>query len=657
MMENEFILSIDINLQSLSMLSLAKALWAARDVKESIRDHFRSMNAMNHSLHRYKDWYPIVKKVILKLQFFKLPYATLKKLQDLIVFMGENLYDWNEFVTFELGLTLPYIEETYWAPYGTIDDLKILKLSWLKLGAIQPVNTSPNPYFNANENLIYVLASINADEEFLHDSLPEMTNEMRRIYPDVEMDDYKDKIYTFISLWLYFNFCDRMPANMPHNMAVDIIMRMNRPMFMQSRRINFFSSDYIIPIEYMLKLCVEKSLVKAAKYFFNKLNRRLQQGFLTECLSTVTRHFSPFDTNKRLNHGSRKLCELMNFFVTKMNKEQILKFSDQHQLSMIKANLNYYWLYPEMIWPFLNLDCSSNQIDSNIHFRPYRLSDKNDFFFEVIISKIREDHEADCPTKKPVLKDLLFEAWDSIPNYCKDKIFKEVKPFRGKDISTIFEIFDFEFMTSLFSDTNLGDLREYLIMGAVEKCKKLIKEQEYFLVIEFIRDVLPSKERDTFYTKIGLLENLIIKDKFETADLFISILSRCIEDKTRAEIKKSVDHNKICNEFVLNYKLELAEKYLQWQFDEIERKRFRSSLQSHNRFIKKVIFDIWKNSDLDKDTKIKRCFNTLMFYFESEEMVNKYRKERKFDLFEDDNLRDSLLTQKPKFERYFRKIV
>lgn len=596
-------LTIDLNLQRVAMISIATSLWEASHVKQEIKDFFK--NTKYEPAPRYQGWYIIARKVLQNLDSLALSKIISRDLEKIIVAIGEKIYDWTEYVMLKLSLPFSFAEKIYWTCYGTIDELKIFQLFWSKVDF--PSSTT-HSYFKVNT--VYVLASANADENFLNDSIDDMTQQMKEIYPMVDVNNYKDKIYTFMSLWLHF----------------DVTRCSSHPF----RNVHFASSGHIIPPEIMLKLCAKQGFIYAVKYYYNKLSENLKCKII-EDLAVDCIHHSIFllkDNNVNCNHDLVKSAQILIFLINQMEEEQRRSFLSHYITQLVRIFLP--------IWPFQELI----KLLFNINW-----FERPDVKFEKLIgnnlSCIKHSYAADCPVKKVIYSDILYRVWEKIPKIEKIWLFTRTTSV----INKIYEIFDIPFIKFVTSDPDVKSCRDLVIAGASKKCRKLVVEGQFDLIDQFMTNVLAENERESFVERLNFLEDLIMRDKFDVADQLLDWLSDRDGRKSRAQIKNEIDGIKICHELAEQGQCNLAEKFTKWQFEtEDERKHFKTLLKS-DETISRTIYRIWNDQSKKKNLKLvaQRCTDYLMFYFESEEEVVRFKKE-KLNLLENEHFVEFLFT-------------
>lgn len=618
-MEGELSLQINVNLQKLAMISVAKSLWQTAAIIEKIK------NSCDNPARgpNYRIYYTIAQKVIENKNSLTLPEVTSKNLDEAIIFVGENLFRWIDYVKDTLGLPFSYAEKIFWTSTGDIDDKKIYQLSWLRMGFL---NLSNHSYFIGNDNSIYILASIYTDARFLLDAIPEMTYEMRRLYPDVNIDNYRDKIYTFITLWLYFNFKDKVRG---------------------MDDISFSRSDYIIHPKQMLYLCVDQGLLTAAEYYFNKMNVNERHENVVNFakmlrLQNYRRTMGACSNWLYLevwSFSSKKSSEILIFLVKNMEDEQRHTFITKYFPYVVKAQL-HKWLFPELIMSFFNFEWSNvEEGEFNIDYTAYAE------LLTFILEYIETDINFGCPIKKPIYNFLLYKVWEKIPSNLKPQVITFAKNARPSFFDAMFKIFDLAFIKFMLTDPNIGEVGvKSIIKVSASECKVLIRHKKYFKVAQFITDVLSQEKWSHFLKKINLLEKLIEEDKFDVAEQILDMLANNHESKSRAELKSEIDGASICHKLIDEREFDLANKYIKWQFEsEEELRSFKMGLKSDTEVICGIVHRIYMNKGLSETMIRERCFKCLMFYCESEEEVNMFRRDNNLDLLNDNNMRNLIL--------------
>ena len=117
---------LELRLTKLTMVSLAKSVWNNTKIKNRISDSVRKDSVTRWN----EDVMPDVLRYSISITK-ELPKKLRTELEEVIVFIGEEICSWIKVLTETLRLDFIFAETIYLTPFGAIDEWQIMEKYWL----------------------------------------------------------------------------------------------------------------------------------------------------------------------------------------------------------------------------------------------------------------------------------------------------------------------------------------------------------------------------------------------------------------------------------------------------------------------------------------------------------------------------------------------
>ncbi|XP_034933996.1 uncharacterized protein [Chelonus insularis] len=492
------------NLQQKATLSVAISLLKKNEVKRKIRQ-LANLDGRLTKAGVERKWRQII-NLVKELNQHVLPPTLENELMYFVRKLGEKLYNWyvlieieNQF-PFKIEEVKDYLDEIYWTPYGTIDEVKIFE-SYL----------SNNP--NRFPKIMYCIACYYALEEHIDDLWEQMSEDSKK--------QCDEDIFTNVDrhIWVYWRHW--RDGNLPLlKFYFDTFYMLKEPLTYE------YDFSYRIdhsPEENMLWMSVHEGDHIAAKYFWGKINERERNACIIDCTRMAMMCYDDYEIeNKKIkNHKKERYAEICLFLINQMNKDQ-KEFLFNQELSLenvddfdimnedvkskILVMLLFVWPWQELFIPVLN------------DMLPYVKTNSLTLSIMLFESsrKMSHEHKKGCNIKNTTYSSILQTVWSHLLVTTKRKmIYSGISGL----VNELLAVQDLESINLIFNDPTIPDLRNQLIESGKRGYMRLISNNQYAFLNQFIERVLISdKEKDDFKKKVIEWKGIIEGEQLDVAE-------------------------------------------------------------------------------------------------------------------------------------------
>lgn len=277
----------EMTLYTLSLIRVSVNFWELPEIKENIKDFFSD----NNNERNFNSWQKIVKEVFNIIDNFDgLVMTIVPDLKEAVQKTGIDLYRRLSELDPELSF-FSVEQKKLWMPLGFHHEKRVWKWFW------------ENFAFYLEDKQRFRLACMSAEEEYIEKHQSNMIEDLKTLLYEtyynnidvliriiLEFNDYPDKVYRIISIYLsyyitvYFN--KRSIRNKSSRLDALIILHrkklselvheMNKLYDDQEAIVETLtrvvSHGSVALPDLMVKLCVISNLPLAVKYYYEKLN-------------------------------------------------------------------------------------------------------------------------------------------------------------------------------------------------------------------------------------------------------------------------------------------------------------------------------------------------------------------------------------------------
>lgn len=610
---------VELNLEYITLLSIAVSIWERQDVKKKAKHYFYKISKKKNG----NEWREIIKHVINLVDSKPLPQVSYCKLVYLIRDIGLKLYDFFNYIrNSKLFDSTPrkqlydfYFKKIYWTPYGTIDEIRIFKESWMCTPEIKI-------------HVLYNVACALCLEEYVEDL-------WARIPDKVKAQRY-NKIYKSRSchscILAYWECC----RNKKQINLTELLNRQNRnPDDLSSLEVNLFT------------ISAKKGYKYAAKYFYNKMtDEEKSWRFFEGAIETVRE----FGTSKTSEYYKKDLFVDLLVFLFDHN----VRVSDYNRESDIsKVVTDFFEVFSDSdddCETFLSMFIVSspwqhllNQIfeivEDDLNDETYlKLLDK-------LISEINRASKWSLPINNCIYQQKFREIWLLSPAKFKKAVFNSVA-------ESLYLAGDFSNMKMVINDPETFEETENLMIFFRKAFAYLVETNKYEEAVRLIQDLLPEKYPKNTRENIGILYELIFQGNFNLVDEKLD--SMYSSDEERMSIKIKLDHKAITYYFLVKCDYDLADEFLLWRYNgSIEKVlSFKNQFQ-FDQFPCNHIYDIWTQPMENIEIAMNRSKNLLNWFLKSEEEIMLFKVNTFLNPMKEDKFIETFFTNKFVDRNYF----
>lgn len=310
-----------LNLQQMSMLSIAKSMWKQEDIKDKIRLFFQNDYSFNKRQNNWK-WGTLTTEVISQFDLLYkekyLPPGFRNKLEStyIVRLIGFKIFNWTKYITKELKYNIAYAEQICWTADSSIDKLAIFN-SWV------------NNVERLDVNTLYLFACRYCLEESIKDLWQQIQKQGAE----------QNKIEAFSAQNIHIDYQDPLIGYW--------ICRMNKNMTMLTKYEHYDKNQSIV--ENMFKFSVSNGYELATKYFFNQLTEEEKQRNLQKYAQVVVEKSYFFKARE-------EYIDVFIFLISEMREEEVTDLKSTINKESIRIFQNFISLNRyDLIEKFTNL--------------------------------------------------------------------------------------------------------------------------------------------------------------------------------------------------------------------------------------------------------------------------------------------------------------
>lgn len=594
-------LHFDINLQRMSMVASALALWERKDVKLKVKEFFY----MKGGLNTKNKWLNLVKEVLKELKRGFLPSILYCQLLYVIRDIGLKIYGWFRFMkksrmfryTHRKQIFDIYTKNLVWTHYGTIDEVKTLR-SWMN-----------------DKNVDYSKAFSMA----CRCCLPEDVKVLWNLIPEhVKSSRYKDTCSRYgthiIAYWCSYQ----------NEFQDDLIAKL---IDQDQGYLNLYDEAGSLD-ENMLTLSARKIYNLAVQHFWNKISIEEKERNICNCLKKLLQ-ISYITFGDYHIYRMEQCAEMLIFFLNQLtgeNKEQFFQSLEYRVLdtsSHVRSNeaidtifktLTFMWPWQELLIPVAE------------HLKIFLTIHEYENIFNELCRKMNSEYEFGLPVKNSTYQRIIFGLWQIIPSNFKLKISISI-------VEELFEVWDVSNIKMIINDDEVAPERLNLLTKGYEKFVSLVRSSNNEMIDQFIKEiVIPNKWDRIIHNNVKTLYDLIMNGEFVLNDKFLEWASNH---------KEKLNIDVLCYYFIVKNQFHEADKLLLWKFNDREKiKNFKNRL--FNPDIERVrtwytenfscdhVYKLWSVRKEDVNKAITESSNYLSWLFESEDEVVAFKNEKFF---------------------------
>lgn len=570
-------LRFQTNLRNFSSVAIATTLWEHHQIKKEIKKYFHNWQSHIHDTPKEAAWQALVKKVSHRCDLLNLPEEQLSLVQNLIIPIGEKLFYWSMYVLWGLGLDLEFSYKIYWTNLGTIDEHKCYSKHWVKVAekSRETLRLSCLPY----DGTIFFLGCLFNEKGFLRAHLEQMRVETQLFLYPLKKLNSKAKLHVIIVIWLCVYFGKGKEE------AIALYRKLKKSKTMDSD---------------LFMMCLNDGLLEATKYFWSQLNQAEKKSVIMEGAEKCIR----FIEN---DYSEEKCIEILMFLLNNMTIDERQRFCIKNFGTLIRFFMTAwpYQGFAEIIFDEFHSDDAISSKDAEVTLNYF-------------LRRVTDSHRNAKFVNKDLCRRILKKVYEWNTPEKRIRILMSDENY----ILKLFQKFDIEVLTMILNDQDLTDHKEKILDMGKPEYKKLIKSKDFKSLDKFLQIVFDSEsQKREFKLQISSLTDLLSEGNYKLADDVLNWLSDSAEE--RRLMKKQTDAVKICADFK-NFKPELIEKLLLWQYEtKEERKNAKEAMKENKSFISDKIIKIWNGNG--KDSK-RKCYDFLRWLGGSEERAIALKK-------------------------------
>lgn len=599
----------ELNLQRMAMGTTALSLWERPHIKNKVRDFFRHEYKDGIRSREYKEaneakWSNLTKEVLNQLEPRVLPKILDSELIYVIREVGAKIYNWYEYIKENLSYNnVDYAQQIYWTPYGSIDQIKIFKSFWLENSSLSTGNK------DRDISRLFRLACNYVLEEHINNLWQQVPKEIQEgtFYTESIYEEYKFHLIAYWVLTFYGEL---------HHLT-RYLKRVSRD------HDKLYDCNHSVE-ENMFRLSVSQGYELAAKYFWNKLSDEEKDRNLISSIGLSIKRYYNIYTSEEASYKHEKYAEICTYLMSQMTISQEQELFKSYNSSILEIFLSH-WPWQELLMPTLERMWSylGNGGYQNILYE--------------IVCKISKDYGLGYAIENSKYQRILHEIWQKSPACLKQQIDQSYHD--SSNITTkLLDIWDLSTLKLIINDQDMVQRRWELIDKGYVKYEKLIQEDKYELLDQFIEEILYTcEEKKNFKQKIDIWDYFIIGDQYGLADKLLAW--QCSSEEEKQKLMDKINHIELCQSFIRKDQSELANKFLDWRFTRAEEIKDCKNSFKTDKFSSDQIYKLWQLPKEDIEIAREKSDKFLKWFLHSEEEIVWFKQEK---LIKNDELKEIL---------------
>lgn len=581
----------EFKLQRLAITSVAESLWNQPDIQCKLKRYFYPYyrGDKNKWLSQLTD------EVIQKIDPLSLPAILHHELVLAVKRMGNIMNNWFYYLRrrkifrdmSRQQIHDKLFKDICWTYYGSIDEVKILRASWLN-----------NPSLDLMK--IYVMACNNCCEDVIRQLWKRIPK--KKMIPFAELCSRHG--YHMTAYW------NKVLENNLDEFVRDVIVA-------DAGQVEGDDEDDVKAFSYvenssleknMLWLAVWKRYVPAVKYFWDKITDKEKQesiqSMLWYCIEELTRYYSQC---YRTDQSIQIIMYLLNF-ATEKTLEAVFTKTDnsgvrEHTLGLF---LNFI-----IDWPFQEFfDLLMPRVLQYLNGREI------DQLVDLLLKQISSDSMFQNLHRKR-LHFICSRASISVMKTVANKIYW--KNLFSDELPTL---------KLLLTDKTELQIDEAVIRNIKWKWTRAVEESESKTLQLIIDEFLISKKWSLEKQKtISQIYTYLMKSEFT--------LAKNLLENNSDELRNEINHTFMCFYFVIKHDYRSADEFLKWKFqktEEIDTFKIEfcnedSGFVWRGKFVEHHLGKIWETDKNSVEMAKTNSQNFLLWFLKTEEEVMKYKTE------------------------------
>lgn len=469
-MEYEF----ELNLQRAAMIKIAVSVWERESLKRKIRDEYT-----NNQLKCYDDnWDVLTREVLLQLESIVLPVDLKREIIYMVRSISFKMFSWIDFVAKKLHCDVGVAQEICWTEHGTIDKVKSMESLQVGNPKLKIVN-------------LFNMACYFCNEEFIYKLWEHLPSE-KQTCQFYNRELYKKYEHHLVAYWKY---C--INHNLPSLVQYLVI-----------DHCNIYNVNYTVE-ENMLRLCVSEGFELAAKYFWNKLDKdEKRRNLFKSAMAVLKKSTGNYSLERKEGY-----VEIFIFLLKKLSEEEKDELIEEEAGLVLNLFLSA-WPWQEFFMPIFEAALD-------------RLSQEDYIdLCEIIVDKLTEDHNLGISLQECKFRRILHEVWKKSSPELKESV--NVYSNGWYILKNLLSMEDIQSMKMIINDPCLEEERAELIADGNTFFSKLIHQNKYNLIEEFIQEILMEHEttdfKDSIVKKADVAYSFVLKDAYDDADRFLNFI-------------------------------------------------------------------------------------------------------------------------------------
>lgn len=478
---------LELKLSRIALVTLAKAFWDIPEIKHRVRCYW---------LETYGPWYWYrdVMEYIFQLAtplFDKLPTTLKLDLEEMIVFLGDEMWYWiiycREKICPDLNFRfdLDFYKVAYFSPFGSIDESQIFNKHWIQNGT------------SVERDLILFTACKLCEEEFISESKNEIIDLIKRLLtssgriPVAEAEKLSSKVRAQLEsdvdvvFVLLANWLDAFTYAHPTYTRRQL-HREQVPL-----QTGMFTSPTKENCDFMCSMCFRLRYARLFKYFYGKWPNRTDDDANAFLSLYFGRNDNNFFGEKVARYEVRKQFEMILTVLNEMSKPQLTMYSKNEWFLTTAME---HWPYQELFlqnfdndvytdsWSLLHRLCGLDRYDYDCKSTVFRNTYRT--MLKAVLQQIYQDHNV-----RRFISSRDFNFYFISQNYRTLKVI-------------------FNFSSPYFDDF-------------VHKIHELMKRDEFSKVNRFLETVLEDNEESGLFLevlKVYLTDYFLNSANYEKAE-------------------------------------------------------------------------------------------------------------------------------------------
>lgn len=617
----------ELNLQRMALGAKAVSLWERPHIKNKVREFFlheyiNRIRSRDDQEENEEKWANLTKEVLNQLDPRVLPKILESKLIYVVREVGVKIYNWHECIKENLSYNVDYAHQIYWSPYGSIDQVKIFKSFWLDNSSLSTGNRGVDISRLFRSACNYVL------EEHINNLLQQVPQEIQEgtFYTESIYEEYK---FHLIAYWVLTYY-----GELHH-----LIRYLKRVSYDPDKLYDYNHSVE----ENMFRLSVAQGYELATKYFWNKLSDEAKDRNMFDSVHMVIKGYGSIYCDIR-DYKREQYTDICAFLLSQMSISQQQELFKSYNSSILRIFLSH-WPWQEFFIPTLDSMWS------------YLGTGDYQSVLNEIMNKICQDNKLGYVIKNSKYQRILHEIWHKSPACLKQQI-DQSDSYSSNITTQLLDLWDLSTLKLIINDQDMVQRRSELIDKGCTKYEKLIREDKYELVDQFIEEILKQEEVKVFKHKIDIWDYFIrgdfsttkiggryhefkivgkCRDRYDLADKLLDWQTESLAE--REELKSKIDYIKILYYFIVAEKYDLADKFLDWRFKSAEEIKDCKNSFKDDKFSTDQIYKLWQLLKEDVEIAREKSDKFLNWFLDSEEEIAWFKQEK---LIRNDELKEIL---------------